>query len=69
MLSHHESPSAGFHTKFDTEPSTKMSIFNRYRCKLLRRLVVFIKKIPPVKGYSLKLSLVCSPYNQQEELP
>lgn len=59
----------GFHKKFDTEPPTKMSIFKLYRCELLRRLVAFVKKIPPVKSYSLKLSSVCSPNNQQEELP
>ena len=74
MLSYHESASvfaetSGFHTKFDTEPPMKMSIFKRYGCELLRRPVAFVKKIPPVNSYSLKLSLVCSPNNQQEELP
>lgn len=68
MLSYHESASAvaersGFQTKFDTEPPTKMSIFKRYRCTLLRSLVAFIKKILRVNSYSLKLSFVCSPNN------
>ena len=74
MLSYHESASAvaepsGFHTKFDTEPPAKMSIFKRYGCKILRRLVAFVKKIPPVNSYSLKPNYACSPNNQQEELP
>jgi hypothetical protein len=33
------------------------------------RLVAFVKKIAAVKSYSLKLSFVCSPNNQQEVLP
>jgi hypothetical protein len=56
VLSYHESASAvaetiGIRKKFDTKAPKKMSIFKRYGCELLRRLVAFVKKIPPVNSY------------------